>query len=202
MKELTLSRELSNRISELYEDMEENYDQVAKELNFSCHECKDNCCDSYFLHHTYVEWAYLWEGIRSLPDKVVTRIMERVETYITESEKMLVRGERPNLMCPLNENGLCVLYSHRLMICRLHGVPASFKRPDDHKISFPGCFRCQDLVKFQKDTPYNGSEMDRTNFFRSMVELEVDFLGSRRINAPKVKLTLAQMLALGPPHLP
>ena len=202
MKELTLNKDLSSRISELYSGMEKIYDQVAKELNFSCRGCQDNCCDSYFQHYTYIEWAYLWEGIRSLPEEVVNRIMERAKTYIIESEKMLARGERPCHMCPLNENGLCVLYSHRLMICRLHGVPASFTRPDDRKVSFPGCFRCQDLLKLQGDTPPNGPEMDRTDFFRRMVKLEVDLLGSRRSMAPKVKLTLAQMLAQGPPHIP
>jgi hypothetical protein len=44
--------------------------------------------------------------------------------------------------------------------------------------------------------------MDRTNFFRRLVELELGLLGQKRGSAPKVKLTLAQMIVQGPPQLP
>ena len=66
-----------------------------------------------------------------------------------ESEKMLSQGERPIVMCPLNDDGLCSLYKHRMMICRLHGVPSSMTRPDGQKMEFPGCFRCQEIVADQ-----------------------------------------------------
>jgi cell division protein YceG involved in septum cleavage len=42
----------------------------------------------------------------------------------------LAREERPQLMCPLNEEGRCSLYLHRLMICRMHGVPSSLTFPN------------------------------------------------------------------------
>jgi hypothetical protein len=81
------------------------------------------------------------------------------------------------------------------MICRLHGVPAAFTRPDGQKLKFPGCFRCQELVAADNAiTP-----LDRTQFFRRLVSLEIGLLGNRRMTAPKVKLTIAQMIVNGPP---
>jgi hypothetical protein len=41
--------------------------------------------------------------------------------------------------------------------------------------------------------------LDRTQFFRRMVELEIGLLGKKRMTVPKVKLTIAQMIVKGPP---
>ncbi len=101
------------------------------------------------------------------------------------------------LMCPLNDDGLCTIYPHRLMICRLHGVPSTFTRPDGQAMQFPGCFRCQEITG---DKPPAAS-MDRTDFFRQLVELELELLGSKRASAPKIKVALAQMIVNGPPRL-
>jgi hypothetical protein len=97
-------------------------------------------------------------------------------------------------MCPLNEEGLCVLYPHRLMICRLHGVPSALTRPDGQTMRFPGCFRCQEVVG-EKETP----ALDRTALLRRLAGLEMAWLGPRRRTLPKVKMTIAKMLVEGPP---
>jgi len=185
------------KVADLYHDMESAYDQTANALDFSCSGCPDNCCDSYFLHHTYTEWAYLWHGLERLEDSQLKNITEKATKYVIESEAALARGKRPVMICPLNEDGLCSLYSYRLMICRLHGVPAAFMRPDGHKLDFPGCFRCQEHISEGNSV----APMDRTLFFRRLVELELELLGQRRMTAPKVKLTIAQMIAKGPPEL-
>ncbi|PKN45763.1 MAG: hypothetical protein CVU58_08235, partial [Deltaproteobacteria bacterium HGW-Deltaproteobacteria-16] len=52
-----LQPELAAKIANLYSRMEQAYDLVARQLDFTCDGCPDNCCDSYFLHHTHVEWA-------------------------------------------------------------------------------------------------------------------------------------------------
>ena len=194
---ILLEPKISRQVAELYADMEAAYNRVAKALTFSCTDCPDNCCDSYFLHHTYIEWAYLWEGVQTLPDERRAQLVERARDYEKRSADMLAAGQRPDIMCPLNEAGLCALYSHRMMICRLHGVPAFFVRPDGQNQSFPGCFRCQEL-HLENDT---GPAMERTGFFRRMVELEINLLGARRHTLPKVKMTLAEMLLKGPPLL-
>ena len=118
MKELTLPPELSCEIREIYDSMVAAYDEVAGAVTLTCDGCPDNCCDSYFLHYTYCEWAYLWQGIRGLGDEQLDRILRRARDYVAQSRVLISRGERPTIMCPLNEAGRCTLYAHRLMICR------------------------------------------------------------------------------------
>jgi len=195
--EMGLDPEFCRQVDALYRDMETAYDQTARALDFSCAGCPDNCCDSYFLHHTYTEWAYLWQGLKNLGQKQLQAIMDKAAKYVVESEAALAIGKRPVIMCPLNTDGLCSLYSYRLMICRLHGVPATFTRPDGQKIDFPGCFRCQEHVAGDDGI----ASLDRTQFFRRLVELELGLLGHRRMAVPKVKLTIAQMILKGPPTI-
>jgi len=196
--EIVLSPEFSQQVANLYAAMEEAYDRTAQAINLTCMDCPDNCCDSYFLHHTYTEWAYLWEGLNKLDASQLAAIQEKAKEYILQSEATLAKGERPMLMCPLNENGLCTVYSHRMMICRLHGVPSKFTRPDGQTMQFPGCFRCQEITGNKPPA----TSMDRTVFFHRLVELELGLLGQKRASAPKVKLTLAQMIVQRPHQLP
>ena len=198
INEIEFASEISQKIAGLYAEMEEAYDKTAKAINLTCMDCPDNCCDSYFLHHTYTEWAFLWEGLNKLGADKLAAIQEKAREYVLQSEAVLVRGERPMLMCPLNEAGLCTVYMHRMMICRLHGVPSTFKRPDGQAMQFPGCFRCQEITGNKPPA----AAMDRTDFFRRLVELELELLGDYRSQAPKVKLTLAQMIVKGAPRLP
>lgn len=198
VEELRLSPEQSRQVAVLYGDIENTYDLVAAKLDFSCRGCSDNCCDSYFQHHTYTEWAYLWEGLRQLDDGRRRAILGRAAAYVREADRMMARGQRPDIMCPLNDEGRCSLYRHRLLICRLHGVPASIARPDGKQLHFPGCFRCQERAG---QAEAGGQVMDRTGFFKRMVTIEVGLLGAGSRPAPKIKLTLAQMLVQGPPRL-
>jgi hypothetical protein len=70
-------------------------------------------------------------------------------------------------------------------------------RPDGQKMDFPGCFRCQELMSKN----ISAEPLDRTQLFKRLVELESGLLGQRRMSAPKVKLTIAQMIVKGPPEL-
>lgn len=103
-------------------------------------------------------------------------------------------------MCPLNNNGLCMLYEHRLLVCRTHGVPARMTRPDGQELQFPGCFRCQEIVveEYQEQqAPY----VARTPLLYALAALENQLLGGRRHLYPKVRMTIAEMLVNGPPTL-
>ncbi|MCL1980371.1 MAG: hypothetical protein FWG62_04780 [Proteobacteria bacterium] len=199
MKELFLPPELSCELGEIYRSMVTVYDEVAEEIPLTCTGCPDNCCDSYFLHHTYCEWAYLWEGIRALDDDRLDRIMQRARDYVAQSRQLIVRGKQPQLMCPLNESGLCGLYTHRMMICRTHGVPATLTRPDGQLLRFPGCFRCQEIVADSYPAATDAPAMDRTVLYQRLAQLETRFLGARRGSMPKIRLTIAEMIANGPP---
>jgi hypothetical protein len=201
LKEIILPPELSARLTEIYTTMQLEYDRIAKQMGLTCTGCSDNCCDSYFLHYTYAEWAYLWEGLRLLDQERIDRITDRAVQYQEQSRKIIARGERPQLMCPLNEDGLCVLYNHRLMICRMHGVPASMTRPDGKALRFPGCFRCQEIVEDKYQPEEDVPVMDRTILLRKIAQLESELLEEKRHLFPKVKHTIAEMIGGGPPQV-
>lgn len=199
---LVLKSPLAEQIRQLYQEMELAYDHVASQLHFSCEGCPDNCCDSYFLHHTYIEWSYLWQGMSRQSSEKQKEILSRAAAYERDSEKAIIQGERPQIMCPLNESGRCILYRHRLMVCRTHGVPATMTRPDGRSLQFPGCFRCQDIVEKicldENLTPI----MERTALLKQLVVLEQNFLEGKKHLVPKAKMTIARMLISGPPSVP
>ncbi len=201
MREVVLSEKLLRQLEDIYERLEQGYGKVASKLDFSCTGCPDNCCDSYFLHHTYAEWAFLWYGFSRLGPAQQKHVLQKSQNYIRQCAAVKKSGERPQIMCPLNEGGLCVLYGYRLLICRTHGVPAVLTRPDGQKLHFPGCFHCQDLVqrKYGKVPP---PHVERTPLLRKLALLEDELLDNRRSLVPKVKITIAEMLVKGPPALP
>lgn len=198
---VTLDGEMLERIESLYDDMERSYDSTAASLGHSCAGCPDNCCDSYFLHFTYIEWCYLFQGMNLLPREQQQHILSRAQMYEEQCEKLLASGQRPRVMCPLNESGRCILYKYRLMVCRTHGVPAEMTRPDGKKLSFPGCFRCQELVGRQ-GTEFRVPVMERTPLLMRLVALEQHLLEGKKDRAPKVRMTIAGMLKAGPPTVP
>lgn len=186
---------LFQRLQQLYADMEQEYDRISSQVGLTCSGCPDNCCTSFFQHHTHVEWAYLWKGIQTLPENRVNEIRAKAKEYLRVAEEMIARQRVPNVMCPLNAEGLCSLYKHRLMICRLHGVPNQFTLPNGQTKSFPGCFRCQEILADQTAPPM----LERTDFYRRLAELEMDYLRDLPMRPAKVRLTLAEMINQGPP---
>jgi len=199
---LLLTPLLAEQIKQLYDEMEQAYDFVANQLQLTCTGCSDNCCDSYFQHHTYLEWSYLWQGMNQLPPEQQRLIINRAAEYEKRCESAKLRGELPGVMCPLNESGRCILYKHRLMVCRTHGVPATMIRPDGKILRFPGCFRCQELVDKNYPDRRGIPVVERTSLLRRMVVLEQNFLDGKRHLLPKVKMTIAAMLLAGPPIVP
>jgi hypothetical protein len=202
MKEIRISGLLLQRMDRIYQEMETEYSRMAGQLSFSCEGCPDNCCDSYFQHHTYAEWSYLWLGFRQLPSEEQKEILVKAEVYERACENALARGERPQVMCPINQNGLCILYPYRLMVCRTHGVPATMTRPDGRRLSFPGCFRCQELVEGRYQNKTEVPQMERTPLLQQFALLENDLMDGRRHLYPRIKLTIARMLLQGPPSIP
>lgn len=202
MKEVILSEQKVKELEDIYEKLQQEYEKVAGELNFSCSGCPDNCCDSYFLHHTYAEWAHLWLGVRELAPERQLVLIARAKSYLEQCQQDLAAGRRPQLMCPLNEEGLCALYQNRLLVCRIHGVPASMTRPDGQTLRFPGCFRCQGIVDERGKGGAQVPHVERTGLLQRLALLENQLLGNKRHLVPKVKKTIAEMLLQGPPVVP
>ena len=201
-QEIVLSPELSRELSDIYQALQEEYDKIAEQIPLTCQGCPDNCCDSYFQHHTYCEWAYLWQGLRQLAEAELELVKERARAYVRKSAEVLAEGGRPQLICPLlNEDGLCSLYHHRMLVCRMHGIPATLTRPDGQSMRFPGCFRCQEIVKENFKQESEAPAMDRTLLFHKLAGLETKLMGNRRHLYPRVKKTIADMIVEGPPAI-
>ncbi len=196
MKKMT-RQAVFRKLAALYERMASAYAETSAAIGLSCEGCEDNCCTSFFQHHTYVEWLYLWQGLNRLPEEKRNEYVSRAQDYVRNAQAMLNNGVRPNIMCPLNDDGLCGVYEHRLMICRMHGVVNTLRQPNGRQLSFPGCFKCQELTSGMEDVPV----LDRTDLYKELVKLEMGLLGSKIKSMPKVDLTLAQMIVMGPPEL-
>ncbi|WP_045212104.1 hypothetical protein [Desulfonatronovibrio magnus] len=192
-----MPRVVFKRLETLYQQMENSYSQVAADIGFSCKGCPDNCCTSFFQHHTRVEWAYFIRGLNQCQDEMRQKIISRAQDYVQQAKQETALGRTPNIMCPVNEDGLCVLYSHRLMICRMHGVPTVHVRPDGRRLEFPGCFRAQESIEGMSDYP----RTDRTRFYMELAVLEQGFVGPKISSLPRVNLTLAEMIVAGPPRM-
>ncbi|MDL2266609.1 hypothetical protein LJC46_01290 [Desulfovibrio sp. OttesenSCG-928-G15] len=205
------------RMADLYARMEKAYDASAKAAGLTCEGCPTNCCTSYFRHHTYIEWAYLWRGLSALPDKECKRLVARAEQYLQEAGQTLALGGVPTAMCPLNERGLCVLYPYRLMICRMHGTRNVFSLPDGTQQTFSGCARFTAMhgqasgfdgssASFRADACGSGSPasgpvaLDRTPFYSELAALEREFRLRCARQLPRVDMTLAEMMVAGPPR--
>ncbi len=201
MKEVVLSAAQVERLEDIYDKLQQEYKRMAQALDFSCTDCPDNCCDSYFQHHTYAEWAYLWLGLRQLEPEQQQALTARARTYLNHCEQALAGGRRPQVMCPLNDKGRCLVYHNRLLVCRTHGVPATLTLPDGRKYPFPGCFRCQEIVDSRNENQVP-APVDRTSLLKKLALLEKELLNSHHNLLPKIKITIAEMLVHGPPTIP
>ncbi len=197
---LQLPPELEREMTAIYAEMASGYEKVAEAIALGCDHCPDNCCDSYFLHYTYCEWLYLWQGLQRLDAARLRHIREKAQRYLAACRQALAAGKRPQIMCPLNEQGRCQLYSHRLMICRSHGVPATLQSPDGRHQRFPGCFRCQELVERRYARPELAPAMDRTALLRRLALVERRLLETEPGRYPRIRLSIAEMIVQGPPQ--
>lgn len=174
------------RLRALFREMDRAWDRVAEASGFVCDGCEDNCCRTRFFHHTRAEFRLLREGFRALPDPERAAALRRAEAVVLAHRA----DERP--MCPLNVDGRCRVYAARPMICRLHGIPSAFRRPDGRDVAGPGCDAYHRRVA---DT--DAVSLDRTPFYRDLARLEAD-LGAVLRPPGRMKMTVAEMvLAFG-----
>ncbi len=173
-----LSRvELIPRLRTLYRRMDQVYMAMAGEMGFSCLGCDGaTCCTVDLVLHTLVERVYLRRGFNALDPAVQERILVRAKEMVWEKDRDPSGEAYRNLVCVLNERGMCVLYPFRPMICRLAGISHEFLRPDGRHIEGNGC------GVFLRDVQpaHPNARLDRTPLYQEMAEIETMALQSLR----------------------
>jgi Fe-S-cluster containining protein len=164
----------------LYYKMDKAFNKTAEHYGFKCNGCKDNCCKSFFYHHTFIEKDYLVNKAKEFDhDKKITLKKSAVLYLDTIENKPL---------CPLNRDELCILYNARPMICRLHGIPHHLNLPGIEIKQNPGCDAGASCFKSASYFSF-----DRIPFYREMVEIEKEYRQKFDLNG-KTKQTIAHML--------
>jgi Fe-S-cluster containining protein len=176
----------------LFAGMDHEYQQVAAASGFVCTGCEENCCRSLFYHHTYMEFIILRKGFEGLSRAAQRKIQERATAYVHTLLSASQGTGTEAVMCPLNEEGRCVLYSVRPMICRLHGIPHELKPPGHQIIQGPGC-----RAFYRQSGNRRTYCLDRTPFYTQLARLEAEFKHLLALNQ-KIKLTVAEMLLKNP----
>ncbi len=178
------------KLSDVFQAMDNAWDEIAAKYQFQCNGCKDNCCQSLFFHHTHVEKAYLTHGFNLLPMADKTEIIDKARDYCDTTfdpeAPSDTEAASKKIPCPLLLEGRCRLYQFRPMICRMHGLPHELHKPGFPVIKGPGC----DAGRFAEKTyiPF-----DRTPFYREMAGVEMEF---RTVSGKtgKARETIAQIL--------
>lgn len=175
-----------DRVARLFNRLDAAYSRISDQYGFVCHECEDNCCRSLFYHHTIVEYTYLYAGFKALPYHQRQALIEKALRVSHEQNRSGQGSGR--VFCPLNEKDRCLVYQHRPMICRLHGLPHELHYPGRPAQIGPGC---DAFAAFCSKSPY--IPFDRTPYFKEMAEQERELRQEIGIKG-KIKLTVAEMV--------
>ena len=180
-----------DRLQCLFAVMDRQFAEAAKHYGFHCDGCEDNCCRTRFYHHTYLEYLYIHAGLNELGHQRRRAMQSRAAVVCRETAKADEKAMPVRLMCPLNSDGRCTLYTYRPMICRLHGISHELRKPGQSVIRGPGCgmfdLRCSDKSYFQ---------FDRTPFYFEMAELESELKQAVGLSG-RVKMTIAEIIIAG-----
>lgn len=113
-----------------YEDFLKGLDERLQKYfesfgdNIKCQKGCSECCERGDYPLTDIELAYLMKGYVELKPDLKTKIQENI--------KNMVKGG----VCPFLINHECSVYSHRPVICRVHGLAYFYK---DKKVKVPYC---------------------------------------------------------------
>lgn len=158
---------------ELFRDIDQVYSITTERLGFSCKGCDGaKCCSVDLIVHTASEQNLLEGGVRTLAPDLRDNVVARAAQMVKAKHKDPNGASYRDSVCALNFNGMCALYHHRPMICRLAGLPHKILKPDGSEITGPGCHVFHS--RFQ-DPPIDGI-IDRSQFYRRMAELETDII--------------------------
>lgn len=177
-----------DRLKIIYAEMDHAYQSVADRYDFHCRGCEENCCLTRFYHHTWLEYLYLREGFFSLAPDTRQRLRRQAQ-YVLEKTAEADRTDEPvRVMCPANEDVLCLLYDYRPMICRLHGIAHELHRPGGPVAYGPGCDAFARQTEGRNYLPF-----DRTPCYKEMARLESELKAALHLRE-KIRMTVAEMI--------
>lgn len=174
------------RMKAVYDAMDRAYGSAAEHYGFSCEGCEDNCCTQRFYHHTLAEYYYLFEGLMQAERELIRQMLVKARIVADSYQREIQAGRILPLMCPANFEGLCRLYEHRPMICRMHGLPHRFIRPDGREERGTGCKRFEETRKAD-------FLVDRTALYTALAEVEKE-IRARTLFRGRYSKTTAEML--------
>lgn len=190
-----------DKLRSLFTEMDDKYAEAANFYEFHCRGCRNNCCESLFHHHTYLEFFYLKKGFGALSAQVRDNVLKRAQKVVQETRGIRGKNSRVRIMCPLNIDGLCILYRYRPMICRLHGIPSELKILSQNA-SCPGkkniSAGCETFYKQCGHKSYY--PFDRAPFYMKMSQLEKELKETFAFHK-KLKMTVAEILITAPDEL-
>ncbi len=187
------------KLENLFLSMNEKYDEAASYYDFHCHGCDDNCCMTLFHHHTYLEFFYLKKGIDSLSPELKKLVYDRAAKICRETKESEQKADPARTMCPANVEGRCVVYNHRPMICRLHGIPSQWGFPSGTGVSRTVISSgCEEFTRQCKKKDYY--KFDRTPFYNQMARLERELKDYFGLNQ-KIKKTVAGIIVCEVPRV-
>ena len=176
------------QLATLYAEMDRGYTATAAPYAFVCRGCEDNCCLTRFHHHTLVEAAGLYKGFRALSEEQRCNVVGRAQAYCEA-----LRADAPHTpafrhLCPLNQDGRCLLYAQRPMICRLHGIRHTLRHPRQGLTTGAGCHVFEASCRGSE-----GPRLDRTPLYAAMAGLEKALRQASGWEQP-LRLTVAEMI--------
>lgn len=190
---INASDQFLGRLREIYAAMAKTYETISTQYgDFSCEGCPENCCRTRFYNHTLIEYFYLMEGLAGFSADEQAAMQARAADVCRDVAAAEADGNTPRIMCPLNNDGLCGAYEHRLMICRLHGLPYELRTPGREPFYGGGCQVFTDACGDKSYIPF-----DRTPFYQAMAGLEKELRGALGTSR-KFKKTIAEMIVNGP----
>lgn len=173
-------------LADLYKEMDAAWDKTAQAHEFQCNGCEDNCCKSLFFHHTHIEKDYLLYGFSQLASDQQQVVKKLAQEYYEQTFVQADEAESKKLFCPVNEDGKCLLYDYRPMICRLHGVPHELIRPNAFPLRGPGC----EAGNFGSDPQ---PLLNRTPFYQQLAQIEMEYKTTTG-KTTRLKESIAQIL--------
>jgi Fe-S-cluster containining protein len=192
-------RPFLEKLEKLFLSMIEKYDEAASYYGFHCHGCDDNCCMTLFHHHTYAEFFYLKEGMETLSSEIKRQVYHRAEEICRQNKQADKKTDSERTMCPANIDGKCVVYHHRPMICRLHGIPSQWSFPAKSGVNRTVVSSgCEEFGRQCKKKEYY--QFDRTSFYKQVARLENQLKEHFGLDQ-KIKKTVAEIIVCEAPSI-